>query len=84
MRKGKWKDSSGKIQNPGKYYFLQLAVRFIRELNEHRDPDGINFSIKTILSTGLALNVNGQWKVQQLTPKLKRIVQKHKNVFDCT
>ena len=83
MKKGKWKDSSGKIHNPGKSYFLHLAARCVREVNQQRDEDGICFARKAMVITGLALNTNGQWEVQQLTPELQRIVQKNHTVFDC-
>ena len=81
--KKKWKDASGKIHNPGKSYVLHLAARCVCEVNQQRDADGISFARKAMVITGLALNTNGQWEVQQLTPELQRIVQKHQTVFDC-
>ena len=83
IKKGKWKDPSGKIHNPGKSNFFHLAARCVREVNQQRDADGIGFASKAMVITGLALNTNGRWEVQQLTPELQRIVQKHHTVFDC-
>lgn len=82
IKRGKWKDSCGKIHNPGKSYFLQLAAKCVREVNQQRDADGISFARKAMIITGLGLNTNGHWEIGQLTPELQRIVRKHQTVFD--
>lgn len=35
------KDSYGRLCNPGGRYFMQLAVRFIRDVNHDLENDGI-------------------------------------------
>ena len=84
ISQGLWKDSAGKVHNPGKSYFLQLAARCVRDVNRERDEDGISFARKAMIITGLALNTNGLWEVRQLTPELQRIVHKHKQIFEAT
>jgi hypothetical protein len=40
VQNGKWKigkESSGKLINPGKRYFLQLAADFIKAVNNMKD-----------------------------------------------
>ena len=84
IKLNKWKDSSGKIANPGKTYFLRLAARCVRKVNEQRDADGLRYARKAMIITGMALNTNGLWEVSQLTPDLQRIVRKHASVFDAS
>ena len=82
IKKNKWKDSSGKLRNPGKTFFLQLAAKCVREVNLQRDENGLSFARKAMIITGLALNTNGSWEVGQLTPDLQNIISSHKSVFD--
>lgn len=82
IQKGMWRDSSGKLRNPGKRFFLELSARCVREVNMQRDADGLRYGRKAMIMTGLALNTNGQWEIGQLTPELQRIVRKHQTVFD--
>lgn len=84
IQKGLWKDSSGKLYNPGKPFFLKLAARVVREVNLQKDTDGLNFARKAMIISGLSLNTNGFWEVKQLTPALQRIVEKHNTVFDAS
>ena len=84
IKPNKWKDSSGKIANPGKTYFLKLAARSIRQVNQQRDDDGLTYARRAMIITGMALNTNGLWEVYQLTPDLQRIVRKHASVFEAS
>lgn len=70
IMKGQWKDTSGKLCNPGNSFFLQLAARSVREVNMQRDADGLSYTRKAMIMRGLALNTNGSWEVDQLTPEL--------------
>lgn len=82
IEKGMWKDSTGKLLNPGKSFFLKLAARVVREVNHQRDENGITYARKAMILTGMALSVNGQWQVEQLTPELQKIVKKHPEAFE--
>lgn len=81
IQQGKWKDSSGRLINPGKSFFLKLAAKAVREVNRQRDENGLSYARKAMIMTGMALNTNGQWEIGQLTPDLQRIVRKHQGVF---
>lgn len=82
VQQNKWKDSSGKLLNPGKRFFLQLAADSVRDVNRQSDADGLSFARKAMIMTGLSLNTNGRWEICQLTPELQRIATKHKDYFD--
>lgn len=84
IRQNRWKDSAGKIANPGKTYFLRLAARCVRVVNLQRDADGLSYARKAMIITGLALNTNGIWEKSQLTPELQRIITKHQAIFDAS
>jgi DDE superfamily endonuclease len=64
VQSGKWKigeGSSGKIINPGKRYFLQLAADCIKAVNNMKDKNGLSWSRKAMIKCGLSLGLNGQW-----------------------
>ena len=56
-RDGAW---SGKLQNPGKWFFLQLVADSVRGVNLQRDANGLTFARKAMIRCGLALDVTGQ------------------------
>ncbi|KAI2506922.1 hypothetical protein MHU86_7514 [Fragilaria crotonensis] len=78
-RDGAW---SGKLQNPGKRFFLQLAADSVRDVNMQRDVNGLTYARKAMIRCGLALDVTGLWHIQQLSPQLQAIIATHRNHFD--
>lgn len=78
---GTWSDS-GKLPNPGKCFFLQLATNAVREVNLQGDENGISYARKAMIRCGMSLNLNGNWEVPQLFPKLQNIVRKYRNHSD--
>ena len=78
-RDGAW---SGKLQNPGKRFFLQLAADSVRDVNVQRDANGLTYARKAMIRCGLALDVTGEWHIQQLSPQLQTIIAEHRNHFD--
>ena len=82
MHMNQWSDTSGKIVNPGKQYFLRLAVRCIQDINRERDREGLTYARKAMIRTGMALNINGLWEEKQLYPKLQEIIRRHRRHFN--
>lgn len=82
VKTGLWTDSSGKIRNPGKTYFMKLAVAAVRDVNYQRDGNGITYGRKAMIRTGIALNINGLWEEGQFSPKLQEIINRHRDYFD--
>lgn len=76
---GAW---SGKLLNPGKRFFLELAAKAVRQINEMRDSNGLTYARKAMIRCGLSLDVNGQWHEKQLTPQLQEIIKKHQKYYD--
>lgn len=68
---GSW---SGKLKNPGKRFFLELAAKAVEEVNKQRD-------IKCGLSKDA---VSGLWKETQLFQHLQVFINKHREFFDGT
>ena len=79
---GDFTASSGKLPNPSKHYFLELATAAVRDVNAQRDIEGPTYARKAMIRCGLALNTNGQWEERQLFPKLQNIIQRHRNHFE--
>lgn len=77
-----WKNGSGKLPNPGKKFFLELAAQAVRDVASQRDSDGVLYVRKAMIRCGMALNLNGQWEVKQLFPHLQTIVAKYRENFD--
>ena len=69
------------LKNPGKYFFVDLAVAALKDVNEQRDQRRLDFSQKAMIRTGLARNILGGWHVKQLTPELRSIIAKYHNYF---
>lgn len=66
---------SGMLKNHGKRFFLELAVVAISDVNSKRDGRGHTYAQKAMLCTGLACDVNGEWHIGQLAPKLQEIIR---------
>lgn len=77
-----WKKGSGKLPNPGKSFFLQLARDTISEVNSLRDEKGVLYSRKSMMGCGMARSLNGMWDVRQLFPELPEILKKYRDKFD--
>ena len=71
---GQW---SGKLTNPNKCFFLQLVANSVQDVNQQLDCDNTMYARKTMIRSGLALNVDGTWNVHQLFPHLQKLVAKH-------
>lgn len=80
----KWTETSGNIPNPGKRFFLYLAVKCLNAVNRQSDGDRASYARKAMILTGMALNVNGQGEQRQLLPKLTQIIQTDHAHFDGT
>ena len=65
---GTW---SGKVKNPGKTFFLNLAAMAVRNVNKIRDKNGEIYARKALSRCGLALDRNGRWTVEMLNKKLQ-------------
>jgi hypothetical protein len=80
--KRKNKEWSGKLKNPGKHYFLELARDSVREANKMLDKNGLNSARKSMIRCGLSLDVDGVWKVSQLLPNLQELIRKYPENFN--
>ena len=79
-----WSDgprSSGKVINPGKPCFMNLAVKCVIEVNAMIDHDGIPLVQKVMIRCGLELNTNGCWEITQLFQHLQNIMQRYPMEF---
>lgn len=54
----------------------------MREVILQRDTQGLMFSCKAMIMSGMALNTNGIWEEIQLSQKLQEIIKKHRNHFN--
>ena len=77
---GQW---SGKLKNPGKRYFLELAQRAVAEVNSQRDENGMSYARKAMIKCGLSKEpLSGEWKETQLFEHLQVIIHKHREYFE--
>ncbi|KAJ0401149.1 hypothetical protein P43SY_004356 [Pythium insidiosum] len=72
---------SGKLLNPGKSFYLQLAAHCVEKVSAARDEDGISLVRKAMIRCGLAKNLNGVWEEQQLKPELQAIIDLYREDF---
>lgn len=76
---GQW---SGKLTNPGKRFFLQLAADAVEDVNRLVDCDNMSYARKSMIRCGLALGLDGTWTTNQLFPHLQDIITKHRPYFE--
>eukprot|EP00474_Spongospora_subterranea_P005517 CRZ05975.1 hypothetical protein [Spongospora subterranea] len=77
-----WAEGSGKLQNPGKRFFLKLAAESVRKVNHMRDRQGLTYARKAMIRCGLSLNINGLWEESQLFPVLQEIIKKYPEHYE--
>lgn len=85
VTEGQWTDfkrGSGKLPNPGKRFYLELAASVTRMVNKDRDRDNVLYTRKAMIRCGMALNINGVWEETQLFPHLQNIVAKYRENFE--
>ena len=73
---------SGKLENPQKHYFLELAAHCVRHVNNSTGKDGMSYVRKAMIRCGLALDTDGRWNESQLKPELQQIINKHRKHFN--
>lgn len=42
-----------------------------------RDADGVSYETKGMIRCGMGFNLNGNWEIEQLFPKLQEMVRKY-------
>lgn len=62
--------SSGRLKNPWKHFFLKLAQNTVRDVGLQREEGGVCYARKEIIRCGLALNFKRMWEEKQLTQQL--------------
>ena len=78
---GAW---SGKLKNPGKRFFLELAAKSVRAVNSMRDVYGLFYARKAIIRCGMVRDVSGRWHEAQLSLELQTMIQRHRIHFEGT
>jgi hypothetical protein len=64
VKKSDWKNESGKISNPGKRHFLQLAADAVRTVNNARDNNGVRYARTAMIRCGMGLDLCGEWRIE--------------------
>lgn len=75
-------NASGKLPQPGKEFFLRLAVKCCRRVNDMKDEDGVSLVRKGMIRCGLGQNLNGVWEQEQLFPHLQAIIKRFPDEFE--
>jgi hypothetical protein len=50
-------------------------------VNNMKDKNGLSWSRKAMIRGRLSLGLDGQWRVNQLSPELQEIIKKYPNEF---
>ena len=75
---GQW---LGKLTNPSKRFFLQLAADVIQDINRFVDSDNLSYAKKSMIRCSLALGIDGTWSVNQLFLHLQEIIENISHIF---
>ena len=73
--------ASRRVQNAGKYFFLQLAKDVIDELNSKKFGSRI-FARRSLILYGFITGENGIWDLDQLTLELQKFMQSNLPYFN--
>jgi len=60
----------------------QFAKEVIDSINERTTTEGVTWARKSLIMTGLAPDIDGVWKVSQLTQELIRMVLDNLEYFN--
>lgn len=78
------RQAKGRLSSPKKKWYLDICARVVREFNELKDKDGINYARRAMIRTGMALDTDGVWRESQLRGDLQDIISKHRDHFNGT
>ena len=73
--------NSGRVANPGKYFYLNLVTEIVDDLN-NRTIGNCSIARKSMIKCGLIYNTSGTWEISQLTDQLQDIVQNNLSNFN--
>ncbi len=82
IKDGLWREGFGALQNPGKPFFLRMAAKVVRRVDEQRNQTGLTYARKAMICCGLSLNITGEWHEKQLNRDLQIIIEKHRQHFE--
>ena len=68
-----WANGSGKLHNPGKHFFLQLASISLQKVKRMRDGNGVSYARKAMIRCGLALYTDGVGKCLNYLSHYKKL-----------
>jgi len=78
----RWASEVWQTSQSREVFFLKFAAAVVRDVNGMRDSDGLTYARKAMIRCGMALDLNGQWRVSQLFPHFQNIIAKHKEYFE--
>lgn len=61
---------------------LQVASDEVKDVNQQRDGQGINYARKAMIRTGMSLNLNGKSEESQLAEELQVLIAKNRAQFE--
>ena len=73
--------TSGRVRNPGKYFYLKLVKEVVDELN-NRTIDNCSLARMSMIACGSIPNISGIWHVEQLSDELRGIVENNTEYFN--
>lgn len=71
----------GETARSGQEVLFEIGAAAVRDGNHMRDSNGLTYARKSIIRSGLSLNLNCQWRKDQLFPHLKNLISKFSRVF---
>lgn len=72
--------STGRVENPGKHYYLELIKECFEELNS-KMSEAVNMAMKSMIICGVIPDTDGEWKVSQLSKELQVVVNANMPYF---
>ena len=69
-----YRQQSGKINHPSRHWYMSTAKTCIDKINEMRDQNGLLLTRKSMIRCGPSFDINGIWRISQLSNDLQDTV----------
>lgn len=73
---------SGKLNHPGRHWYMKLAKKCADAVNSMEDENGMRLTRKAMIRSGLSLDTDGTWRVAQLYGHLQEVIAKYPENFN--
>ncbi len=69
-----FRQDSRKVNHPTRLWYMETAKHCIDVVNAMEDKNGVSFALKFMIQCGLSTDLDGVWRISELSSELQHIV----------